>query len=155
MHIRQVHKITEICITHLPSTTKSYNVNKKIRLSFKMKLNRHRKILERYNRSKLSHEYSEWNCQNQYQRIRNTKRRPKRIHAKTSCTMQSYIHVHPSLVCTSRLQFTPIRLDLLNCHLAHQHQLSRYTKKEIQLNTNRNGAFINSDNCTCSELTFK
>ena len=54
------------------------------------------------------------------------------------------INVHPSLVRTSRLQFTLIRLNLLNCHPAHQHQLSRYTKKKKknQLNTNRSRAFI-------------
>ena len=50
MHIRQVHKITKICITHLPSSTNNQKLQcqNKIRLSFKVKLNRHKKTLQRY-----------------------------------------------------------------------------------------------------------
>ena len=50
MHIRQVHKITKICITHLPSSTNNQKLQcqNKIRLNFKVKLNRHKKTLQRY-----------------------------------------------------------------------------------------------------------
>ena len=50
MNIRQVHKITKICITHLPSSTYNQKLQcqNKIRLNFKVKLNRHKKTLQRY-----------------------------------------------------------------------------------------------------------
>ena len=133
---------------HPALITKSYNVNNKIRLNFKMKLNRHRKIFQRY----IIDASSVTSTQNGIVKI-NINALGIQNDTRQNIMNNAIIHVHPSLVRTSRLQFTPIRLDLLNCHPAHQHQLSRYTKKKIQLNTNRNGAFIKSDNSTRSEVT--
>ena len=154
MHIRQVHKITKICITHLPSSTNNQKLQcqNKIRLNFKVKLNRHKKTLQRYiiaARSVTSTQngivkinINALGIQNEDLKEYTPKHHVQCNHTCTSIT-SPYLKI---TVYTHTFRST-------NCHPAHQHQLSRYTKKKFELNTNRNGAFIKSDNSTRSEVT--
>ena len=154
MHIRQVHKITKICITHLPSSTNNQKLQcqTKIRLNFKVRLNRHKKTLQRY----IIAAKSVTSTQNGIVKLNINS-----LGIQTE-DLKEYTpkhHVQCNHTCTSIT--SPYLKITVYTHTFRSTKLSSGTptsaeqvyQKKIQLNTNRNGAFIKSDKSTCSEVT--
>ena len=154
MHIRQVHKITKICITHLPSSTNNQRLQcqNKIRLNFKVKLNRHKKTLQKY----IIAARSVTSTQNGIVKIN--------INALgiQNEDLKEYTpehHVQCNHRCTSIT--SPYLKITVYTHTFRSTKLLSGTatsaeqvyQKKIQLNTNRNGVFIKSNNSTRSEVT--
>ena len=143
MHIRQVHKITKICITHLPSSTNNQKLQcqNKIRFNFKVKLNRHKKTLQRY----IIAAKSVTSTQNGIVKININalgiqNEDLKEFTPKHHCTMQPYVYIHH---CKPYLKITVYTPTIRSTELSSDTPTSaeQVYQKNIQLNTNRNGAF--------------
>ena len=154
MHIRQVYKITKICITHLPPSTNNQKLQcqNKIRLNFKVKLNRHKKTLQRY----IIAARSVTSTQNGIVKININALGIQNEDLKEYTPKH---HVQCNHTCTSIT--SPYLKITVYTHTFRSTKLSSGTptpaeqvyQKKTQLNTNRNGALIQSDNSSRSELT--